>query len=190
MNKIFVIAYVTLWLTVRSVYLGVKPTLWTFDHILLPFQEFAPRICYPVSVERPLWREAGPVLCKSQSSHLSVCTSRIYIFVFHTFTIYIHYTIYIIYTRPLLVPARYSRLFPTLTSSSRHNSSLDTWTVLNITAAKFKPLVFPIIYVCVQKYGLIFDERFSLSLLQRSFSRGISTLSRHQGHCASFVTTL
>jgi hypothetical protein len=65
---------------------------------------------------RPLWREAGSVLCKPQSSHLSVCTFTIYIFVSYNFTIYlyiyIHYTIHIIYTRPLLVPARYSRLRP------------------------------------------------------------------------------
>jgi hypothetical protein len=68
---------------------------------------------------RPLWREADSVLCKSQSSHLSICTFTIYIFVFHTFTIYIyiyiyiHYTIHIIHTRLRLVPARYSRLCPT-----------------------------------------------------------------------------
>jgi hypothetical protein len=54
--------------------LGVEPTLWTFDQILLPFQEFGSGICCLVSVGRPLWREAGSVLCKSRSSHLSVCT--------------------------------------------------------------------------------------------------------------------
>jgi hypothetical protein len=36
--------------SVTNVCLGVEPTLWTFDQILLPFQEF------------------GSVLCKSQSS--------------------------------------------------------------------------------------------------------------------------
>jgi hypothetical protein len=73
----------------QSVSLGVEPTLWTFDHILFPFQGFGSGIGCPVSVGRPLWREAGSVLCKSQSSHLSVCTFTIYIFVFHTFTIII-----------------------------------------------------------------------------------------------------
>jgi hypothetical protein len=78
---------VTLRLTVS---LGVEPTLWTFDQILLIFQVFGSGICCNVSVGRPLWREAGSVLCKSQFSHLSVCTFNIYIFVFHTFTIHIH----------------------------------------------------------------------------------------------------
>jgi hypothetical protein len=46
---------VTLRLTVsQSVCLGVEPTLWTFDQILLPFQEFGTVICCPVSVGRPL----------------------------------------------------------------------------------------------------------------------------------------
>jgi hypothetical protein len=70
----------------QSVCLGFEPTLWTFHQILLPFQELESGICCPVSVERPLWREAGSFLCNSQSSHLSVCTFTIYIFVFHTFT--------------------------------------------------------------------------------------------------------
>jgi hypothetical protein len=77
----------------QSVCLGVEPTLWTLHQILLPFQEFGSGICCPVSVGRPLWREAWPVLCKSQYSHLSLCTFTINIFVFHTFTIYI-YTLY------------------------------------------------------------------------------------------------
>jgi hypothetical protein len=88
---------VTLRLTIsQSVCLGVEPTLWTFDQILLPFKVFGSEICCLVSVGRPLRREAGSVLCKSQSSHLSVCTFTIYIFVFHTFTtyIYIYYTIH------------------------------------------------------------------------------------------------
>jgi hypothetical protein len=37
----------------QSVCLGVGPILWTFDQILLPFQEFGSEICY-VSVGRPL----------------------------------------------------------------------------------------------------------------------------------------
>jgi hypothetical protein len=82
----------------QSVCLGVEPTLWTFDQILLPFQVFGSGICCFVSVGRPLWREAGSVLFKSQSSHLSVCTFTMYIFVFHTFTVYIYiYNIYVQY---------------------------------------------------------------------------------------------
>jgi hypothetical protein len=105
----------------QSVCLGVEPTLWTFDQILLPFQEIGSGICCPVSVERPLLREVGSVSCKSQSIVICLCTFTIKIFVFHAFTIhmyiylyiiYIHiyYTIHLIYARPLLVPARYSRL--------------------------------------------------------------------------------
>jgi hypothetical protein len=46
----------------RSVSLGVEPTLWTFDQILLPFQVFGFKICCLVSVGRPLWREANITL--------------------------------------------------------------------------------------------------------------------------------
>jgi hypothetical protein len=86
---------VTLRLTVsqlvsQSVCLCVEPTLWTIDHIMLPFQVFGSEMCCPVSVGRLLWREAGSVLCKSQSSHLSVCIFTIYIFVFHNFTTHTH----------------------------------------------------------------------------------------------------
>jgi hypothetical protein len=46
---------VTLRLTVsRSVCLVFEPTLWTFDQILVPFQEFGSGICRLVSVGRPL----------------------------------------------------------------------------------------------------------------------------------------
>jgi hypothetical protein len=80
---------------------------------------------------RPLWWEAGSVLCKSQSSHLCVCTFTIYIFVFHTFTIYIyiyiHYTIHNVYTRPLLVLARYSRLCPTTHYLLTPQWQLEKW---------------------------------------------------------------
>jgi hypothetical protein len=37
----------------QSVSLGVEPTLWTFDHILLSLQEFGSGICCPVSVGAP-----------------------------------------------------------------------------------------------------------------------------------------
>jgi hypothetical protein len=81
----------------QSVCLGVEPTLWMFDQILLPFQEFGSGVWCPDSVGRPLWQEAVSVLCKSQSSHLSMCTFIINIFVFHTFTIYIYIYIYTLY---------------------------------------------------------------------------------------------
>jgi hypothetical protein len=85
---------VTLRLIVSQwVFLGVEPTLWAFDQILLPFQVIGSGICCPVSVGRPLWREAGSVLCKSQSSHLSVCAFTIYIFVFHIVEVEVEVTL-------------------------------------------------------------------------------------------------
>jgi hypothetical protein len=77
----------------QSVCLGTEPTLWTFDQILLPFREFGSGICCPVSVGRPLWREAGSVLCKSHSSQLSVCTFTIYILSLTTYHINIYISI-------------------------------------------------------------------------------------------------
>jgi hypothetical protein len=47
------------------------------------------------------------------------------------------------YTRPLSVQAQYSRSCPII-SSSCYNSILFTWTVVCLTAAKFKPLIFPV----------------------------------------------
>jgi hypothetical protein len=55
---------------------------------------FGSGICCLVSVGRPLWWEAWSVLCKSQSSHLSVYTFTIYILFFtplpYTYIIYIY----------------------------------------------------------------------------------------------------
>jgi hypothetical protein len=45
-----------------------------------------------------------------------------------------------IYTGPLSVKAQYSRLCP-VSSSFRYNGSLFTWTVVCLTAAKFKPRI-------------------------------------------------
>jgi hypothetical protein len=49
--------------------------------------------------------------------------------------------VYTIYTSPPSVQAQYSRSCPII-SSSCYNGSLITWTVLCLTAAKFKPLIF------------------------------------------------
>jgi hypothetical protein len=109
----------------QSVCLGVEPTLWTFDKILLPFQEFGSGICLPASAGRPLRREAGSVPCKSQPSHPSVCTFTTHTPVTHISTTYI----YIYYS----TTADHA---PPPTSNWRHNGSLDTRTVVNMTAAK------------------------------------------------------
>jgi hypothetical protein len=51
--------------------------------------------------------------------------------------------VHMLYLRPLSVRAQYSNLSPT-NSSSRCHDSLDTWTVLHMSAAKFKPLIFSV----------------------------------------------
>jgi hypothetical protein len=66
----------------QSACLGVKPTLWTIDQILLPFQEFESGICCPVSVGRPLWRR----LCVScnvlVTDEVNLCGIYIYIYIY------------------------------------------------------------------------------------------------------------
>jgi hypothetical protein len=57
--------------------------------------------------------------------------------------LHIYIYIHTLYTRPLSVQAGNSRSCPVL-SSSRYNGSLVTWTVVLLTAAKFKPLVFSV----------------------------------------------
>jgi hypothetical protein len=54
---------------------------------------------------------------------------------------YVHIT----YARPLSVQDQYRRSCPTF-SSSCYNGSLVTWTIVCLTVAKFKPLIFPKFY--------------------------------------------
>jgi hypothetical protein len=62
---------------------------------------------------------------------------------FILFTFYMSHVFYVyaIYTRPLSAQAQYSRSCQNI-CSLRYNSSLETWTVVHLTAAKFKPLMF------------------------------------------------
>jgi hypothetical protein len=53
--------------------------------------------------------------------------------------------VYAIYTRPLSAQAQYSRSCHNI-CSSRYNGNLDIWTVVRLTAAKFKPLMFLILW--------------------------------------------
>jgi hypothetical protein len=48
--------------------------------------------------------------------------------------------VYAIYTRPLSAQAQYSRSFQNI-CSLHYNSSQDTWTVVRLTAATFKPIM-------------------------------------------------
>jgi hypothetical protein len=52
--------------------------------------------------------------------------------------------VYVIYTRPLSAQAQYSRSCQNI-CSLRYKSSLATWTVVRLTAAKFKPLIFSVL---------------------------------------------
>jgi hypothetical protein len=71
---------VTLWLTVsQSVCLGVEPTLWTFDQILLPFQEFGSGICCPVC--------GSPSLTRGWACHSLVICLCVHLLTFLCFTL-------------------------------------------------------------------------------------------------------
>jgi hypothetical protein len=128
--KVFALRYclyrirVTLWLTVsmswcRADFVDSCPYIASFS------------ICCPVSMGRPLWREARSVLCKSQSSNLSVHTFTINIFVFHTFITFTYIYIYTLYNtcniyKASCSPGSLQQIMPYM------------------TAAKFKPLLFPV----------------------------------------------
>jgi hypothetical protein len=93
----------------RSVCLGVEPTLWTFDQILLPFQESGSGI-FVLSLWGALSDER-PGLSFVNHSLVIVC---VYIYNLHFCLSHLpHYAIHIIYTKPHLVPALYSRSCPT-----------------------------------------------------------------------------
>jgi hypothetical protein len=85
----------------------------------------------------------APSLTRVRVCHLSlsIC-SNLLVFMLHVFyssAIYVEYVQSFIQSR--LSTADYALL---LTSSSGHNGSLGTWTVVNVTDAKFEPFVFPV----------------------------------------------
>jgi hypothetical protein len=108
----------------QSVCFGVEPRLGFMTRYSL-FERYC-----PVHVGRPLWQEDGSVITVTVSSisQLSICTV-IYVLLLNK------------YTGPLSFQAYYSRLCP-ISSRFRYNGSLAIWTVVCLTAAKFKPLLF------------------------------------------------
>jgi hypothetical protein len=116
----------------QSICLGVELNLWTFDQILLPFQELCLKFVV-LSLWGTLSDERPGLFFVSHSLVICLCVHLtftflsfthlqyiyIYIYILHNIytlyirTIYINYTMHIIYARPLSVPARYSRLCPT-----------------------------------------------------------------------------
>jgi hypothetical protein len=103
----------------QSVFLGVKFTL----ELVTRYYSLSESCCV-VSVGRPLWREVGSVSCQSLSS------------VFSPLSMIQNAK----YTRPLSAQAQYSRSCQNL----RCNSNLVAWTVVRLTATKFKPLMFSV----------------------------------------------
>jgi hypothetical protein len=77
----------------------------------------------------------------------------------NTYALYTTYNTYKVSFSPGSVQHIYALL---LTSSSRHNGSLDTWMVVNMTAYKFKPIIFPV-------------SGFTLSNIANLFSRFLWT---------------
>jgi hypothetical protein len=116
--------------------LGVEPYLVFMTRYFIFFESFC-----PVHVGVPsLMRGKGlsfvrVTVCSIKS--LSVCTIIYILPVINNF--YIQY----VYTRLLSVQAQYSRLCP-IFSSIHYSSSLVTWTVVCLTATKFKPLIFSV----------------------------------------------
>jgi hypothetical protein len=81
--------------------------------------------------------------CLSLISHFQqylVHCQNLILFTFYTSHMFYVYTIY---TRPLSEQAQYSKI-PHHLQLTLH-SSLDTWTVVRLTAAKFKPLIFSVL---------------------------------------------
>jgi hypothetical protein len=116
----------------QSVCLGVK-----FTPELVTSYYFLYESCCVVSLGRPLWWEVRSVSCQSLSAVFSPL-SKIY-YNLHC-TCHMVY-VYAMYTRPLSAQAQYSRSRQNL----RYNSSLDTWAVVRLITAKFKPLIFSVL---------------------------------------------
>jgi hypothetical protein len=102
--------------------------------------------CVVLSLWGALSDERPGLSFVSHSLVICLCVHLLYTFLSFTQLPYTYiYTIqYIWYIQGLF----YSRLGTAdyallLTSNWRHNVSLDTWTVVNMTVVKFKPLVFP-----------------------------------------------
>jgi hypothetical protein len=122
-------------------------------------------------VRHSLWREDASVVCQSQSaviSLLSLCA------------IYILHVIKCMYIQHIQVlyqgQGQYSRSCP-INSSSCYNGSLVTWTVVSLTAAKFKPLIFPT-QVWVWLWVLCYDRWRPVVL----WDVEAPTLSRQSAH--------
>jgi hypothetical protein len=115
----------------RQLCLGIKHPSGAYYQIFIIVRQL--QVC---------WRGALS-LTRGRVCRLPDSVSSIKSFVsMYNFTNYKMY-VYTTYTRPLSGQAQYSRKCPII-SSSCYNGSLSTWTVVCLTAAKFKPLIFPV----------------------------------------------
>jgi hypothetical protein len=132
---------VTLRLTVcQSVRLGVEPTLGLTTRRYFPLEVWCLKFSVLALFGRPFWREVGSVICQSKS--VVVCQGKIHIYIFcviHISNIYIQYIHGLLQSQ--LGTTDYALLF---TSISCYHGSSDTWTLVHMTAAKFKPLIFSV----------------------------------------------
>jgi hypothetical protein len=124
----------------RPVSLGIKRPSGAYEQIFITVWRLQASWCGALSLTR------GRVchLPESQSaivSLLSVCTiyilhviKRMYVCMY----VCMYKYMYIKYTRPLSVQAQYNIPCPSI-SCSCYNDSLVTWTVVCLTAVKFKP---------------------------------------------------
>jgi hypothetical protein len=78
-------------------------------------------------------------LSQSVSSNKSIVS--MYNYLHFTYMFHVLLNTYTIYTKPLSVQAQYRKLCP-ISGNFGYNGSLVTWTVVCLTAAKFKPLIF------------------------------------------------
>jgi hypothetical protein len=131
----------------QSVRPGVEPTLGLTTRCYFPLEVLCLKFSVLSLFGRPLWREVGSVICQSKS--VVVCQGKIHIYIFcviHISNMYIQYTQGLLQSR--LGATDYALLF---TSSSCYHGSSDTWTVVHMTAAKFKPLIFSACPVVLEK---------------------------------------
>jgi hypothetical protein len=128
---------VTLRLTVgQLVCLGAEHSLGLVTRYYLLYESY----CL-VSVGRSFRREVGSVFCQYKS--VIVCQYVHLIFIFSVFDT-VQACMYIQYTQSLFQSRLGTADYALLTSSLLYHGSLDAWTVVHMTAAKFKPLIFSV----------------------------------------------